>query len=160
MVGSAGLALVIDTVPKAKIGKAMGMITISTGLATVLAPVLGGLAYAKSGYDSVFVMAFAFIGLDLILRVIMIEKRDALRWSVPQESTIERDTECKQDCQDKVSSMPSMLTQSRWKLELKKPLEIHKFQNSQSQQRFQHFSSSLLLRFSQHYGASSSSQLS
>ena len=79
----------VDTVPKHQIGRAMGVITIFTGLAQVLSPVLGGLAYAKSGYISVFVMAFAFIGLDFILRFIMIEHRDALRWETASSTSPE-----------------------------------------------------------------------
>jgi hypothetical protein len=54
------------------------VITVFTGLATVLAPVLGGLAYAKSGYTTVFAMAFGFIGLDLVLRLVMIERREVV----------------------------------------------------------------------------------
>jgi len=58
----------------------MGFVTTSIGLAQVLAPVLGGLVYEKSGYDAVFGISFGLIGLDLVLRLIMIERRDALTW--------------------------------------------------------------------------------
>lgn len=63
-----------------QIGRAMGVISIFTGLAVVLAPVLGGVAYAKSGYYTVFAISFSFVGMDLVLRLLMIERRDALKW--------------------------------------------------------------------------------
>jgi len=90
MVGSVGLALICDTVPKHKIGQAMGYITIGTGMATVLAPVLGGLVFQRAGYTAVFAMAFGFIGLDLVLRMVMIEKRDAVKW---ETTVVEADIE-------------------------------------------------------------------
>jgi MFS family permease len=89
MVGSVALALICDTVPKQNIGRAMGYVTIGTGVATVLAPVLGGLVFDRAGYTAVFAMAFGFIGLDLFLRLVMIEKRDALRWETQTPPDIE-----------------------------------------------------------------------
>jgi MFS family permease len=68
----------------------MGFVTIGTGMATVLAPVLGGLVFARAGYTAVFAMAFGFIGLDLVLRLIMIEKVDAEKWeALAAETDIE-----------------------------------------------------------------------
>lgn len=72
-------ALIIDTVPHDQIGMAMGYINISTSMAMVLSPVLGGLVYERCGYTAVFAMAFGVIGLDLVLRVIMVEKHVARR---------------------------------------------------------------------------------
>jgi len=51
---------------------------MSVGL--ILGPVLGGIVYARCGYYAAFGLAFGFIGLDLILRVILVEKKIAIRY--------------------------------------------------------------------------------
>lgn len=58
----------------------MGYVTIATGLAQVLAPVLGGLLYSRSGYSALFGVAFGVIGLDFVLRLVMIERHVAVQW--------------------------------------------------------------------------------
>lgn len=52
----------------------MGYIGISTSLGILLAPLLGGLVYAHSGYYAVFAMAFGLIAVDIVLRLAIIEK--------------------------------------------------------------------------------------
>ena len=64
----------------------MGYISISTSLAIILAPLLGGIVYARSGYYSVFAMAFGLIAMDVFLRLVVIEKRVAKQWT----STLQR----------------------------------------------------------------------
>ncbi len=59
----------------------MGYISISTSLALILAPLLGGIVYARSGYYSVFAMAFGLIAMDIFLRLVMIEKSVAKQWT-------------------------------------------------------------------------------
>ena len=49
---------------------------MSVGL--ILGPLLGG---AQAGYCAAFGLAFAFIGLDLVLRVILVEKKIAERYT-------------------------------------------------------------------------------
>lgn len=58
----------------------MGYISVSTSLAIILAPLLGGVVYARAGYYSVFAMAFGLIAMDIFLRLVMIEKSVAKQW--------------------------------------------------------------------------------
>jgi MFS family permease len=51
---------------------------MSIGL--ILGPVVGGIIYARRGYYAAFGLAFAFIGLDFLLRVILVEKKIAVRY--------------------------------------------------------------------------------
>lgn len=53
------------------------------------APLLGGLVYEKSGYYSVFYMAFGLLFLDIILRLALIEKKIARQWVEVQRSDTE-----------------------------------------------------------------------
>ena len=80
-----GLALLVDTVGPDDIGQAMGYVGLSMSLAILLAPLLGGVVFAASGYYAVFAMAFGLIVVDVFLRVVMIEKKVAVKWLPPDE---------------------------------------------------------------------------
>ena len=53
---------------------------MSIGL--ILGPVSGGVIYQTHGYLAAFGLAFAFIGVDLALRIILVEKKIAVRYTV------------------------------------------------------------------------------
>jgi MFS family permease len=59
----------------------MAYISSAMSVGLILGPVLGGVIYAQRGYYTAFGLAFVFIGLDLVLRLILIEKKIALRFS-------------------------------------------------------------------------------
>jgi MFS family permease len=76
-----GLALVVDTVGEARSGQAMAYVSSAMSIALILGPVLGGVVYARKGYYAAFGLAFTFIGFDLVLRVILVEKKVARRYA-------------------------------------------------------------------------------
>ncbi|KAF4441231.1 hypothetical protein F53441_12080 [Fusarium austroafricanum] len=80
-----GLALVVDTVDKEHIGKAMGWISTACSMGILVAPLLGGLVYGKGGYYSVFAMCFGLLAVDIALRLVIIEVKDAKKWLVESE---------------------------------------------------------------------------
>jgi len=53
---------------------------MSVGL--ILGPMLGGVIYQTHGYFAAFGLAFGFIGVDLALRIILVEKKIAIRYTV------------------------------------------------------------------------------
>ncbi|KAL8797641.1 MAG: hypothetical protein Q9182_007144 [Xanthomendoza sp. 2 TL-2023] len=75
-----GLALLVDTVGRDNIGQWMGTALSSSSFGLIVSPFLGGIVYAKSGYMSVFAMALALIVLDIVMRLIMIEKKTAAKY--------------------------------------------------------------------------------
>ena len=79
-----GLALLAETVGKKNAGQAMGYVGIGYSLAALLGPLLGGIVYDKAGYYAVFAMSFGMIGLDIILRLLLVEKKIAKRW-IPED---------------------------------------------------------------------------
>ncbi|RYC65439.1 hypothetical protein CHU98_g778 [Xylaria longipes] len=79
VVWSVGCALLVDTMGS-KVGLAMGYINISMSIGLLLAPVIGGVVYNNAGYYAVYYVAFGVVGLDIALRLIMIEKKVARRW--------------------------------------------------------------------------------
>lgn len=80
VVWTVGLALLADTVGHETIGQSMGYVTMSMSVAVLVAPLLGGVVYARAGYYAVFFMAFGLIALDIILRILLVEKKIAKRW--------------------------------------------------------------------------------
>ncbi|KAL4979860.1 major facilitator superfamily domain-containing protein [Aspergillus desertorum] len=86
MVAVAGLALLTDSVPLENLGQTIGYQGSAVALGFLLGPLLGGIIYDKAGYDVVFRMAFALVGLDLVMRVAMIEKGTAAKWTTTDPS--------------------------------------------------------------------------
>jgi MFS family permease len=74
------LALLSDTVGKAGIGQAVGIIGIPMSVGPIIGPLLGGVIYARGGYYAVFGLMFAMLAIDAVLRLVMIEKRVAQKW--------------------------------------------------------------------------------
>ncbi|KIW13504.1 hypothetical protein PV08_08692 [Exophiala spinifera] len=74
------LALLADTVSEEETGQAMGYVGMATSLGVLVAPLIGGVVYERSGYYAVFGVTFAVIGLDILLRLALVEKRHAARW--------------------------------------------------------------------------------
>lgn len=92
VVWTVGLALLVDTVGKDRLGIAMGTVTIFMGSAMALAPVLGGVLYDVGGYYAPFYLCFALLLLDIFLRLMIIEKKTA-KLLLQQEYSTERDRE-------------------------------------------------------------------
>ena len=82
VVWTVGLALLVDTVGPADIAQMLGYVALSVTLATFSAPFLGGVIYHKGGYYAVFYMSFGMIFLDIILRILLVEKKVAKQWTV------------------------------------------------------------------------------
>lgn len=80
-----GLALLVDTVGGDDIGQAMGYVGLGMSMGVLLAPLLGGVVFERAGYYSVWAMAFGLIGLDIFLRLAMVERKIAVRWDPQYE---------------------------------------------------------------------------
>lgn len=79
VVWSVGCALLVDTMGS-KVGVAMGYVNISMSVALLLAPIIGGVVYNNVGYLAVYYVALGVVGLDIALRLVMIEKKVAGQW--------------------------------------------------------------------------------
>ncbi|KAF2115128.1 MFS transporter-like protein [Lophiotrema nucula] len=75
-----GLALIADTVPQERLGQAMGYVGLGMSVGILVAPLLGGIVFEHAGYNAVFAMAYALIGVDIVLRLLLVEKKVAARW--------------------------------------------------------------------------------
>ena len=80
VVWTVGAALLVDTVGKEGLGQAMGYLGMGMTIGIMGGPLIGGVVYARGGYYAVFALAFALVGVDIVLRLTMIEKKHAVRW--------------------------------------------------------------------------------
>ncbi|KAK0267390.1 hypothetical protein LTR35_016339 [Friedmanniomyces endolithicus] len=74
VIWTTGLAILVDAVGVARIGESMGYVAIALNLSTLTAPMLGGVVFARAGYNAVFAMACGVVALDVLLRFVMVER--------------------------------------------------------------------------------------
>ncbi|KAI9043201.1 MFS transporter [Aspergillus affinis] len=79
-VWSVACALVVDTVAGDRLGHAMSYMSMGMTLGNLAGPLTGGAVYEHGGYYAVFIVAFAFIGVDIGLRLLIVEKEQALKF--------------------------------------------------------------------------------
>ncbi len=79
IVWSVGLALLADTMGR-NIGYSMGYVSIAMSVGLLISPVIGGAVYAAAGYYAVYYIAFGVIFCDILLRLVLIEKKVARQW--------------------------------------------------------------------------------
>ena len=83
-----GLAVLADTLPTEQLGVAMGTIGSVVSFAMVSSPVIGGAIFHAFGFHAVFWFLGAMLVIDVLLRLLMIERKDAIRWGyVSDEET-------------------------------------------------------------------------
>ncbi|CZT14732.1 related to vesicular amine transporter [Ramularia collo-cygni] len=98
IVWTASAAMIIANIQEAEVGKALGLAALALNMGGMAGPILGGIVYDHGGYYAVYGMAFGVLMVDVILRIIMIEKTDAAKWikketsEKPTESTINTDS--------------------------------------------------------------------
>ncbi|KAI1344454.1 major facilitator superfamily domain-containing protein [Xylariaceae sp. FL0016] len=80
VVWTVGLAMVLDTVGPEHLGKVVGSIFSFISIGELMAPVIGGTLYAKTGYAGVFGLGAGILGLDFLMRILVIEKKTAAKY--------------------------------------------------------------------------------
>ncbi|PYH78832.1 vesicular amine transporter [Aspergillus uvarum CBS 121591] len=112
IVWTVGLALMVDTVGRDGLGQAMGYIGMGLTLGIMGGPLLGGVIYGRGGYYAVFGLAFGLVGVDIVLRLVMIEKKHAARWQQQQQQqppppSLSKDKAATQEAADQPTSSSS-----------------------------------------------------
>ncbi|KAH9821261.1 major facilitator superfamily domain-containing protein [Melampsora americana] len=74
IVWTVGLSLVVDTVGPDKLGSALGSIYGVISVGSLASPTLGGIVYSRFGYYAVYELAGFILLIDIILRLLVIER--------------------------------------------------------------------------------------
>ncbi|KAI1139310.1 MFS transporter-like protein [Hypoxylon sp. FL0543] len=80
VVWTIGLAMVLDTVGPENLGKVVGSIFSFISVGELMAPVIGGVLYEKTGYEGVFGVAAGVLVLDFLMRLLVVEKKTAAKY--------------------------------------------------------------------------------
>jgi MFS family permease len=107
VVWTVGCALLVDTVDKEELGQALGYIGMGMTLGTMGGPLLGGVIYEHGGYYAVFGSAFALVGVDIVLRLVMIEKKYAVKWLPPMDLSSSQDEKSENEATSQDATDPS-----------------------------------------------------
>jgi MFS family permease len=79
----ASFALIGDAVPQYRLGQTIGYLGSAIASGFLLGPFLGGIVYNAGGYDAVFWFAYPILGVDMVMRLALVEKKVAAEWTGP-----------------------------------------------------------------------------
>ena len=120
IVNTLGMALLADTVDRDQLGFWMGLALSGMTLGILVGPPLAATVYERVGYSCVFAMALIVITIDMMLRLVIIDKKTASEWlreeseadaqknpnGAPRNGSVtetEGDEECLSDTHDALS---------------------------------------------------------
>lgn len=79
VVWTVGLAVIAETAQSHEVAYYMAYPGIGLSLGTFFGPLLGGVIYDRAGYYAVFYLCFAMLACDILLRLVMIERKALLQ---------------------------------------------------------------------------------
>ncbi|KAJ3557689.1 hypothetical protein NM688_g1336 [Phlebia brevispora] len=80
MIWVVGLALICDSVPENVVGRQLGIAMTGLSLGILIGPPVGGGLYTRFGFRGPFIFAIILTAADLIGRILIIERPEALRY--------------------------------------------------------------------------------
>ncbi|KAF9470717.1 MFS general substrate transporter [Pholiota conissans] len=83
-----GLALLCDSAPPATVGLQLGFAMIGLSVGLVIGPAVGGALYTRFGYRGPFIFSIGTTVIDLLGRLIIIERKEALLWGVDPAGSV------------------------------------------------------------------------
>lgn len=97
IVWTVGLAMALDTAGQQDLGKVIGPIFSFTSVGELMAPILGGALYDKTGHGGVFGAGAGALTLDFSMRLLVVEKKVAARYDHTHASAKPRDHATRSD---------------------------------------------------------------
>ncbi|KAJ7071382.1 MFS general substrate transporter [Mycena amicta] len=82
MIWVVGLSLLCDCTPEEHIGRQLGIAMIGMSVGFLAGPPIGGALYGRWGWRAPFIFGVIMAVFDLVGRLLIIERKDALRWTV------------------------------------------------------------------------------
>ncbi|KLO05711.1 MFS general substrate transporter [Schizopora paradoxa] len=77
-----GLALLCDTVPEKRVGQQLGLAAMGFTFGVICAPPIGGALFQRFGFRGPFIFDIIIAFVDLVGRLLVIEKKDASKWEI------------------------------------------------------------------------------
>ncbi|EKM60730.1 uncharacterized protein PHACADRAFT_133462 [Phanerochaete carnosa HHB-10118-sp] len=86
-----GLALLCDTASESIVGRQLGVAMTGLSLGSLIGPLAGGLLYHRFGFHGPGILAVILAAVDLVGRLLIIERKDALKYGVDPAAEPEPD---------------------------------------------------------------------
>ncbi|TRM62992.1 major facilitator superfamily domain-containing protein [Schizophyllum amplum] len=77
-----GLALLCDCTPPSSVGRQLGFAMMGLSVGSIIGPPVGGALYTRFGFRGPFIFGIGVCVADLIGRLVIVERKDALRWGI------------------------------------------------------------------------------
>ncbi|KAJ5952355.1 uncharacterized protein N7479_010768 [Penicillium vulpinum] len=87
VVYTAGLTLLVDTIESHELGPWIGFGLSGMNFGVLVSPTLGGIVYEKAGFYPVFIMGLGVVLVNLILILLMIDRKSAAKYRGQNGST-------------------------------------------------------------------------
>ncbi|TRM57206.1 major facilitator superfamily domain-containing protein [Schizophyllum amplum] len=84
-----GLALLCDCTPPSSVGRQLGFAMMGLSVGSIIGPPVGGALYARFGFRGPFIFGIGVCVADLLGRLVIIERKDALRWEIDPAAEID-----------------------------------------------------------------------
>ncbi|KAF8213784.1 major facilitator superfamily domain-containing protein [Mycena galopus ATCC 62051] len=88
-----GLALLCDATPERYIGRQLGFAMAGLAIGSLAGPPIGGALYSRFGFRAPFICGIIVAFFDLIGRLVIIERKEALRWNFDPAAVPDGDKE-------------------------------------------------------------------
>ncbi|RDB29583.1 putative MFS-type transporter C18.02 [Hypsizygus marmoreus] len=82
MVWVVGLAFLCDSTPEQFVGRQLGLAMAGLSIGVVIGPPVGGALYSRFGFRGPFIFGLGATVIDLLARIVAIERNEALRWGL------------------------------------------------------------------------------
>lgn len=87
VVYTAGLTLLVDTIESHELGPWVGFGLSGMNFGVLVSPTLGGIVYEKAGFYPVFIMGLGVVLINLVLILLMIDRKTAAKYRGHNDST-------------------------------------------------------------------------
>lgn len=87
VVYTAGLTLLVDTIESHELGPWIGFGLSGMNFGVLVSPTLGGIVYEKAGFYPVFIMGLGVVLINLVLILLMIDRKAAAKYRGHDDST-------------------------------------------------------------------------
>ncbi|TFY70057.1 hypothetical protein EVJ58_g23 [Rhodofomes roseus] len=124
----AGLALLCDTVPESSVGRQLGIAMSGLSIGFLVGPPVSGALYDRFGFHAPFIFGIIATAIDLVGRLLIIERKHAILWGIDPAAPRKADSEAvetepkKRPEQDAISAAPEKNTEKTAR-ELTEPAE-------------------------------------
>ncbi|KZV77539.1 MFS general substrate transporter [Peniophora sp. CONT] len=93
MVWIVGLALLCDSTPEKYVGRQLGLAMTGLALGSLVGPPVGGALFGRFGFRGPCIFGVIVTMVDLVGRLLIIERKDALRYGFDPALDLEKDAE-------------------------------------------------------------------